>query len=225
MKQINKQLILMENDDLNWNFDEKNIPFYYLKPNNRGYGISEYVDPFPCYHHDIKLVDSEIERINKIINLPNKPIYYIFSHEPYSRCNGHASSNDEYVGNKGESKLNPYIVLCGKRIPLHPAMTKYLTSHEIGHVIDWTLEKILKLERDEFRKMYAKDVRNMEYCDDYGGLKWSNNTGEILANDIRIVLFNSESEFWPHNVEHPSKCKNVIDYWNNINKTYFNKKE
>lgn len=222
MTKINDLLYLLEQSDLHWDFEGK-YPYYTFKINDKGYYVNESVDPFPCYCHDIRTVRLEIDRINIITCLPHIPVYYIFSHENISRCNGHTSENS-YYDDKDKFIINPYITLYGKRIPIHQVWTKYLVSYEFGHCIQYNLKKLLDIERDKFKKDYAEKIRKIAHYKEYGGLRWHKNTMEIIANDIRIVLFGSEPDYWPREIEHPIKCKEVIDYWNDINNKFFKQK-
>ena len=40
-------------------------------------------------------------------------------------------------------------------------MTKYLVSHEFGHCIQYNLQQILEIEREDFEKEYAKNIRKI----------------------------------------------------------------
>ena len=102
------------------------------------------------------------------------------------------------------------IVISGKRIPIMPAMTRYLVSHEYGHLVETALVKAKRLDINEYAKMRGCDSRNTEF---YGGRTWHKAFGEIFANDFRIIVCDREPEFWPHPVCHPSSDKALIEWW------------
>lgn len=212
------RIILIKSKDLNWQFDDTNKP-YYTENNRYSYAGMTYVDPFPCYNHNMDLVAKCVEDVEKLFPLGVAPMYYILSNEGFSRTNGQCSCQeiyDEKFKDKLPSPFEPIITLWGKRIPIMPAMTRYLIFHEYGHAVEeWVKYKLGIKDRDrkEFLTKYC-EIRGVEYRTKYGGLNWHNNPAEIFANDFRIIIGNIENEFWPHDVEHPLECKKIIDYWN-----------
>jgi hypothetical protein len=179
-----------------------------------GHTATVYIDPFPCYTHDLKLVAAEVEYVESLIKLPLPPHYFILPFESISRTNGwHDPNNYSIQDEKGDwkSEPRPYIIFAGKRIPIMESVTRYLVSHEVGHSVHANLAHKLGMSYRDFAQMYAKDVRKIEYSSEYGGLKWHSNTNEILCNDIRIGIFEREVEFWPHGVERPSH--EVVNWW------------
>ncbi len=212
------RIILVKSEDLSWQFNGENKPYYYEK-NRYSYNGINYVDPFPCYYHNIELVKEQVEIVEKLFPMGISPMYYIASNEAYSRTNGQCSCQEIYdEEHKGKlaSPFEPIITLWGKRIPLMPAMTRYLISHEYGHAVEeWIKFKLGIKDRDRktFLTEYCK-IRGVEYNEKYGGLNWHNAPSEIFANDFRIIIGGTENEFWPHDVEHPLECKKLVDYWN-----------
>ena len=98
-------------------------------------------------------------------------------------------------------------------------MTRYVIPHEYGHTIQHWLERCMGLKNEELEPIYA-DMRGLKHSDAYGGKNWDGNTGEVLANDFRIVVCGLESEFWPHSVKHPDKLKTIKKWWNKHIKKY-----
>ncbi len=221
---MSERIFFLKDEDLNWNFDDKQNPFYALKVDD--WNRNEYVDPFPCYAHDEKLVRREINWCESAVAVKYPPKWFILSHDFLGRTNGYANSNSQWVDDEtnkkdgGHYKLDPYIVLAGKRIPLLPAMTRYLVSHEYGHIVDYNLRKCLDLKDDEFKKMYA-DMRGVDFDLKYGARNWHTNISEIIANDIRIIFTGREEEFWPHPCTHPMYHPKLIAWWYDQYDKYF----
>jgi hypothetical protein len=153
----------------------------------------EAVDPFPGYRHPTPLVQKLADELEQKVPLYNSPVIYNLNHEPTTRTNGWAERS---WSTASDDKWSASIVLCGKRIPLHPAMTRYLVPHEYGHHVEYELERILGYEhgdnlvRYEYQKVRGGSMK-------YGGGKWHENVGELFANDFRMVM-GYETEFWPH---------------------------
>jgi hypothetical protein len=152
----------------------------------------EQVDPFPGYSHDTKLVKKLAGQLTKKTPVRNSPVIYNLIHEPTTRTNGWA----ERGWGCEKDKWSATIVLCGKRIPIHPAMTRYLVPHEYGHHVEYELERVLDYEHGENQVRY--DYQKLRGGSlDYGGGKWHENVGELFANDFRMIM-GYETEFWPH---------------------------
>lgn len=209
---MNPRIHLVSRDELVWSFDSGDKPRFELKTD--GYPATVYVDPFPCYTHSLDLVECEVEYAESVVKLAFLPHYFILPVESTSRTNGWADANKMYLSSEdGKDKWEPrpYIVLQGKRIPLHPALTRYLISHEIGHTVHANLAHKMGFDYWPFAEMYAKDVRKIPYSGASGGLKWHSCSAEILANDFRVGVLEKETEFWPHDVECPSP--EIVAWW------------
>jgi len=225
MTSIDDRVKLVADQEMKWDWDSSNPLYLTNTPNSKYGGIHLKFDPFPCYHHDINLVKSELERIQNVFPIKFDIFCFIFQYECISRTNGQAYLNTiDYKTETQKETWDGVIDLYGKRIPLHPAMTRYLINHEASHLIDSWICHQEGLDSNGLDKDYAK-LRNIEIDTKYGGRKWHSNIGEIIANDIRIVLFNAESEFWPHDCEHPLKNQKVIDFWNEMKQKHSYLKE
>ncbi len=211
------RLYFLNHDDLKWPFNDRGTPHVNLPTGKYTTDVS--VDPFPCYAHQQAVVEAEVRDIEAKIDLPFKPRYFVLPFEAGSRTNGWADGN-QYHGENPQ----PYIVLQGKRICLHPAMTRYLVAHEFGHVVQTNLQFFLKMKREEFCEFYAKEVRKVPYVAAYGSLRWHENTGEIIANDIRVAVLGKEAEFWPHEVVHPWAVPHGGDWWRQMFAEHFTPK-
>jgi hypothetical protein len=205
-------------------FDSKG-PYYSLQDTNKlVYARNEYVDPAPGYAHDRVLVEAEFEKCRRLAPLPHPLDLILISHEFEGRTNGWYTENLHYLtDDKGEYLKLPngnldtmpvgIICLCAKRIPIHPAMTRYLVPHEYGHAIENRLAKIRGMKDHELLEHYQTKVRPTAQRG-YGPGKWHNAIGELFANDFRILVMRSEPEFWPHpGHSHPFVTDGVHAWW------------
>jgi hypothetical protein len=209
------QVIPINDADLAWGFTDT-MPSFGLKGGR--FGRREKVDPFPCYPHDIALVTSEAERTASLFPVPFPVSVYVSAFEMEGRTNAHAFTEYDYDYDAktadGEYPVKSgygTIVISGKRIPIMPSMTRYLVSHEYGHLVEEALKKAKRLDVNEYAQMRGCEPRNAEF---YGGRTWHKAFGEIFANDFRIIVCNREPEFWPHPVAHPNSDKALIEWWN-----------
>lgn len=192
---------IVELPDLEWGFGSK--------PAVRPGGWHTYVDPFPCYAHDVELVRETLEGVESHVDVLCKPTIYVLHHETEERTNGWATTRTPYPRDESVP-WNGIIVLAGKRIPPHPAMTRYLTAHEYGHHAEYEALRRRGLEphardvEDEYRKLRGMPDARPAY---YGGRTWHLTASEVIANDFRVLVCGVESEFWPHEVEHPLTLK------------------
>lgn len=190
-------------------------------------GDNVYLDLYPCYTHDPEIVTSTLEAVKAAFPLPDEIslLVAILPFEDLSRTNGATSSHMEREYGEGgkveSSQYLPTIRLLGKRIPPHPAMTRYLVAHEYGHVVDFWLGardaegKIDESNTQGFRKAY-ESLRGLD--DDskrpYGGGGWHASTGEIFANDFRLLITGIEPEFWPHpGTPRPEGIPALVEWW------------
>lgn len=192
-------------DDLHWPFHGE--PFLYAEDGYREYNI----DPFPAYHHDIDVVQKALVQVldNCTLEIPPHHIY-VLGYDTTSRTNGWASAGFE----KGKLAAGS-ITLAGKRIPLHPAMTRYLVGHEYGHHADYDIcYRQFDRETDSFDDEYAALRGFTHEYKRYGGGAWHTNVGEFIANDFRILVAGIEKDFWPHpGFDRPEKVKGLEAWW------------
>jgi hypothetical protein len=211
---LEERIKLITDDDCFWDWDGSNLSYTANTPDSK-WGSTTKFDPFPCYSHKKELVEETARIVENRFPIKFNTFYFLFPFEPLSRTNGQASYNtitydDRDTGSKGT--WDGIIHLYGKRIPLHPAMTRYLVAHEYGHIVDYWICNRRGLQHDGIDEEYAK-LRGIDNNQKYGGRKWHTNVGEIIANDFRITVCNIESEFWPHEVPHPKDCPQVNDFW------------
>jgi hypothetical protein len=204
-------------DQLCWGFDGE-LPTQRVQAAR--YERSERVDPAPAYAHDVKLVAEVLAQCEAAFPVQHSPSIFVLTHETIGRTNGHTSHDYDYDEAKkdaaGRYPYLPHIVLSGKRIPIHPAMTRYLVAHEYGHVVDTTLAlrrfegSGAEAKQDE---EYAK-LRGIVPPPYYGPGTWHRQAGEVFANDFRILVCGVEREYWPHpGIDRPEHSPAAVKWW------------
>src|SRR5215208_4010325 len=118
---LNRRVIAIGTGDLQWPFSRP--PYITTRPRHpKAHGYAIDVDPFPCYPHDTALVRETAARVESLFPMGWMPNYYLLPFEEVGRTNGHSNRHSIYIEGEDPSPYEPYIVLSGKRIPLHPAM-------------------------------------------------------------------------------------------------------
>lgn len=195
--------------DLDW-------PFRDGRPRLRTVSTTVEVDPFPAYRHDEDLVRATLTDVAAAF-APRTPLtVHVADFEDVGRTNGWAAFRRFYWRDGEDEPTYPWhadIFLSGKRIPPHPAVTRYVVAHEYGHQVQWWLEHDLRLDEGELLEEYAQ-LRGHENGDRYGGGRWHASVGEIFACDFRIIVAGIEPEYWPHaGADHPSLMTEVCAWW------------
>jgi hypothetical protein len=205
-------------DGIRWPFDGQSGPHFVTKEGD--YNRQVRIDPFPCYAHDESTVISIAHSVAQAFPMPLTVAFYLPEFESLERTNGWTQFgyyyNDEIPEGKGFKRFDASILLNGKRIPLHPAMTRYLVAHEYGHVVEHFIAWEAGEREGEDRTIgeYAK-LRGVNEPDSYGGKKWHATIGEMFANDFRILVCNVEPEFWPHpGFARPEQLPQIVEWWN-----------
>jgi hypothetical protein len=210
---VDIKVIAKTREDLNWDFGD-GPPSIVLNH------ASVRVDPFPGYSHDLEKVEHEVDRLRVMFPITWPVTFYLLPYEFLERTNAYAQASAFDYSTKieapdGEEQYarDPYIVLSGKRIPIMPAMTRYLVSHEYGHVVEDWIAKQRGQNDQEMLAEYAKMRGLTENPKSYGG-GWHLTPGEIFANDFRILVMGTEIEFWPHPVSRPEQApRSILDFW------------
>lgn len=177
------------------------------------------IDPTPGYAHDAALVARLLAACEDAFPVPSPPLVYVLEHDDAGRVNGQTNYDRDWKSKDqhGRPTRAHYIVLFGKRIPPHPAVTRYLVAHEYGHVV----EDVLALRR------YKSAEPEAELLEEYARLRalppppsfcgpgtWHQAHGEIFANDFRILICGVESEFWPHpGIPRPEDVPGLREWW------------
>jgi hypothetical protein len=214
------QIIVHELDVMaaaTWGFDQ-GVPTW--TPTRHGYRTT--FDPCPGYAHDLDEVRRTAERVEAHVPLLWPIDLYVADREPTARSNGHSNIHEggHYEGDEWvKDSPSGLILLAGKRIPPHPAMTRYLVAHEAGHNVEWMLvslrEGVKHLHDGWLLREYAA-LRGLPDSSLHHGEcgTWHDSATEIFACDFRILVCGVEVEFWPHRgVPRPDGLPQVVDWW------------
>lgn len=207
-------------DRLVWPFHGAGEPVFLVPAG--GYGTSRVpIDPFPAYPHDVDVAAEVLDLCEQAAPIEPTPSVFVLDREPPARTNGWAERGHAWDEDTEKWVPGPgLIVLAGKRVPPHPAVTRYLVAHEYGHHVDYAICRSRGLEPnkgEDFDEEYAE----LRGCADrvadpsaYGGGTWHATTGELIANDFRILVAGVEPDFWPHpGFEHPYLLAPLAEWW------------
>lgn len=189
--------------DLEWPFHKEHPVIPAL--NNWG------VDPFPAYPHDHAVVKATLAACAAAFKPQTRVLYYVSEFEDFGRTNGWSTQKWLYGDEAEESPWNAVVFLAGKRIPPHPAVTRYVVAHEYGHHVEWWLEREHDMPSGALAELYA-DFRCLRGHGSGG--RWHDAASEVFACDFRILLAGVESDYWPHmGISHPLEDKKVQEWW------------
>jgi hypothetical protein len=211
-----KVISFKSGEDLRWDFE--NSQCTYRVPDGE-YTRHVIVDPFPAYAHDLAMVEVELTRTANAFPMPEEVTVCVLDREFAGRTNGWCSIGHFYGDKDERAKWSATIVLSGKRIPPHPATTRYLVAHEYGHAV----RRFISGKRGEDdNKLYAPESLYGEYqrlrcfqtARHYGGGTWHACVEELFANDFRILVVGAEVEFWPHpGFARPEGVPAIVEFW------------
>lgn len=190
-----------------WSFHDSSLAWHHPHLSRAGT-----FDPFPAYAHDVEQARKTVAGVMDWC----PPLYDIEIHLPnreeVGRTNGYSTNCYPHRYIDGERITEPpvgLIVMSGKRIPPHPAMTRYLVGHEYGHHACWMIGKLRgakHLQDDSWLADYAK-LRGLpeDLPRNGSGGNWHKAIEEIFACDFRIMALGIETEYWPHpGIPHPT---------------------
>lgn len=202
-------------------FDDRGL-HYHVSVSAGSHEHEVLVDPAPAYPHDGALVTSELEHLRRVAPLPFPLVVLLLSHEARSRSNGmYFDGFDGYnygapeIEIGGVKRVPPegWIVLSAKRIPIHPAVTRYLVAHEYGHGVMYHLARLRGIDDSKLMKTYAEECRP-DASAVYGCGRWHANIMELFANDFRILVAEREVDYWPHpGFKRPDEILAVVGFW------------
>ncbi len=219
-----EKVVLIDPKEMKWAFNGGQ-PSYNIKQLCYDYDCHIDIDPFPCNSHNSKLLLETVTKVEGKFKIGAPTRWIVLPNDTTHYTNAYAQKN--YVSgeeNRKKYKFEGMIVMAGKRTIIHPAMTKYLVAHEYGHMVDYWITAMMNEKLDStnetiFRKKYA-EMRGIEYNEKYGGGNWVDNIGEIIADDFRIVVANTDKDFYLHTCTHPLEHTEVKKYWSKLKKEY-----
>jgi hypothetical protein len=181
-----------------------------------GFDLGARWDPFPAYAHDHGEAAAAVRRLGDAC----PPLYDIqvllADREDCGRTNGWSHLDRDLRGDDG-----PYlgiIMMAGKRIPPHPAVTRHLAGHEYGHHAEWMLSLARNAKTpwdDQVITEYAQ-VRGLPPGVPHHGEggTWHDSPHEIFACDFRLLVAGLEPEYWPHpGIPRPHEVKGLSQWW------------
>lgn len=205
--------------DATWSFREQ-MPQWQWR-DYRGMGT---FDPFPAYPHDLADVEAAAKHVEQCWAPTWNVEIHIADREEQGRSNGYSYIHEggHYEGDEWvKDEPVGLIVLSGKRVPPHPAVTRYLVAHEYGHNVEWMLVKARggKTAHDgTLIREYAtlRGLPDSALYDGSGG-RWHDSATEIFACDFRILICDVEPDYWPHpGIPRPEDVDGLADWWNAV---------
>lgn len=193
------------------------------------------VDPYPSYMPNQELVGALVAECSMAFPMTDSiNELYILGHDSIDRANG--LTYEDIVTRKadgsewsdkikcqcgcGNTKTHygqvNRIILFAKRIPIHPAMLRYLVAHEYGHAAFNYIRRQKGYESGESELLQREyfQARGSEWNGaPYSGGKWHLSPSEIIANDFRVAVMKREVEFWPHPETPAPRFTNISDWW------------
>lgn len=204
--------------DASHDFDDRGL-HYHVSVSAGSHAREVLVDPAPAYPHDSALVERELQHLRRVAPLPFPLVVLLLGHEARSRSNGMYFDGYNYQGEQieiaGVKRYPPEggIVLGAKRIPIHPAVTRYVVAHEYGHGVMYHLARLRGIDDSKLMKAYAEECRQ-DTSASYGCGRWHANVGELFANDFRILVAEREVDYWPHpGFKRPDEILAVVGFW------------
>jgi hypothetical protein len=229
------EIKLLTPEDMSWPLGNQDAGGPSYSCGLGSYPRSFRVDPYPAYPHNLGLVRELALKCNDVFPLPDARLgLWLFSHDFADRINGMTFEdtiyyredgtdwNEEYLSYDGSGKMVEMhgqaitIVLAGKRIPIMPAMTKYLVTHEYGHAVFNYVTRRFGYKDHEKNKLEEKymEIRGVtKYEKKYRGGHWHEAPGEIIANDFRYLFTRQQTDFWPHDCPEPSWHSPIGEWW------------
>jgi hypothetical protein len=146
-----------------------------------------------------------------------RPTIYLLEMDTLSRVNGWTQHDHDFGaerGADGQYPRLPAIVLVGKRVPHHPATTRYLIAHEYGHVVEEAISSARGLDPEPGILAEYAALRGLPAPQRAQGGTWHRAAAEIFANDFRLILTGFEREYWPHpGIERPEQRPELCEWW------------
>jgi len=200
----------VRDEDLFWDY-RSGVPYHAYA----GWSGKAELDPIPSYSHKREhaqpILDICVEKFPPL----NPLTLWLANKDELGRTNGFSQRCWDYRNQRedGSYPRTSHIYLCAKRIPLHPAMTRYLVAHEYGHHIQWWAEIIRGMDEQPFEDAYS-ELRTGTHNGHGSPGRWHNSAAEVFACDFRILVAGVETEFWPHDtIPYPTEVPAVVEWW------------
>jgi hypothetical protein len=185
-----------------------------------GYTLATF-DPFPAYPHDAQTVQAAVDAAASAWAPSWDITVHVADREDTGRTSGfaHLYEGGRYDGDDWtETEPHGVIVLAGKRIPPHPAVTAYLVGHELGHHAEWAINRANGAKHAcsstlaaEYVKVRGLNPDSLRHGD---GGRWHTSVHEILACDFRVLVCGLEPAYWPHpGVPRPEAVPGLAGWW------------
>jgi hypothetical protein len=201
---------------------EANWSFSNSKPTwrHRRFGSVGTFDPFPAYPHDMGVVTEAATYVQGKCSPRWDVELFVADREEEGRSNGYSNVHQDGHYDDGDQWVKEppigLIMLSGKRVPPHPAVTRYLVAHEYGHNVEWMLNDLRghAVQGSDVVTEYAQ-MRGMPTPIHHGsGGTWHDAAPEVFACDFRILVCGIEADYWPHpGVQHPSGLPDLAEWW------------
>lgn len=190
----------------------------------RDYRKMSTFDPFPAYPHNLDDVIGAAGYVQGCFTPRWNVELYVADREETGRSNGFSYCHEggRYVGDEWTRDVpTGLIVLSGKRIPPHPAVTRYLVAHEYGHHVQWMIAhfKGASSVHDESWMDEYTSLRGLgpEHRHHGSGGRWHDGLDEIFACDFRILICDVEPGYWPHSgIAYPTTVPGLNDWWQEV---------
>lgn len=220
-----RQVVTVGYEDTHWNYGEKPT----IQPRRffgDGKGYQFKIDPAPAYSHDRALTEELLELCHERAPLCAPVTVTLLEVLDMRQTNGWAQQQFEHYkchtpddcdcdvidvaedGTKTKRRTRNWdgiICLNGRTTEIHPAVTRYVTVHEYGHIVEDALGLIRHDEKGgmdagarlirEWAKVRRIPESSFELS--YGVRTHHLMPNEIFANDFRHAL-GVETEWWPH---------------------------
>jgi hypothetical protein len=181
-------------------------------------------DPFPAYAHDATAARAAAHHVQSVCPPPWPVTVYLADREETARTNGFSYTHDTggHFDDTGWVKDSPagLIMLPGKRVPPHPAVTAYVIAHEYGHQVECMVN--YAAGRPQLHDPAAAEgyrlLRGLPETARHRGSggTWHDSVHEIMACDFRIMACGIEEAYWPHpGVPRPESVPGLDEWWEN----------
>lgn len=227
MTLLDDRIVHVDPATLDWSLDGERTWPRFRPPVPSVRYVSMAADPFPAYAHRVNDLELTAHAVERAYPLPEefRPWYVLSPWEDPGRTNASTHREFDYDAEppegveerewRSQRPWTSWILFGAKRIPPHPAMTRYLAAHEYGHVVNYWLERRAGIDEggqdldDEYRA-----VRGLAAPTHYGGGTWHLAVGELIANDFRVLVTGVEADYWPHpGIERPERVAGLDAWW------------